>query len=464
MLVQFVVENFLSFKDKQILSMRAPETGAARIGAAFQEGRRQTVRAGGEEILRCAAIYGANASGKSNLVRALDFVRHLVLEGTDSNRAIAWRPFKLDPACRDRPSRFELAFIHEDTLHSYGFVLDSERIHAEWLYRGPEDTEALLFRRELDTASGQYTFEVGDALASEPKRKLFYEFLHEGTRPNQLFLREAQDRKAPELEPHLSWFRERLHIVSPHTDHLVLADFVLADPGFRGFLVGLLARVDVGITNVDIESLPDVPLSAMLELAFRKAPDALKELAPSLSFGPGRVARVNEQGETEGFKVTTSHGDGENAATFDLDEESDGTQRLMHLATVLYSWRNIRTPRVFVIDELDRSLHPLLTRFFLQEFLRASDMTSANQLICTTHDTNLLDVNLLPPSSIWFVEKDRAGSSHLYSLDEFDETQLTALRDHTEEGYLAGRFGAIPFFGNRRRLITDPGPEGADEG
>jgi uncharacterized protein len=93
---------------------------------------------------------------------------------------------------------------------------------------------------------------------------------------------------------------------------------------------------------------------------------------------------------------------------------------------------------VLVIDELDRSLHPLLTRFFLEEFLRAGDTASANQLICTTHDTNLLDVNLLPPSSIWFVEKNRAGSSHLYSLDEFDETQLAALRDRAEEG-VSGR-------------------------
>jgi AAA15 family ATPase/GTPase len=453
MLVQFVVENFLSFKDKQILSMRAPEPGAARIGAAFQEGRRQTVRADGEEILRCAALYGANASGKSNIVRALDFVRRLVLEGTDSNSPIARRPFKLDPACRDRPSRFELAFIHDDVLYSYGFALDAERIHAEWLYRGPEDAEALLFRREFNTLSGQYTFEVGDALASEPKRKLFYDFLHEGTRANQLFLREGQARNTPELDAPVTWFRQRLVIIQPGHGFLDLPALVADERAFADFLGALLGRIGTGISHVSVEKF--------------WVPDALRDRALSLlggkSFAPlseGSLIRINDQQEVEQITLYLFHQVDSTISVFELDEESDGTRRFMHLALVLHQDARSQAA-VFVIDEVDRSLHPLLTRFFLKEFLHAAQ---ANQLICTTHDTNLLDVNLLPPSSIWFVEKDRAGSSHLYSLDEFDEAQLAALRDHTEEGYLAGRFGAIPFFGNRQRLITDPGPEGPDEG
>lgn len=253
MLIQFVVKNFLSFRDKQILSMRAPE--ASSIGAAFQEGKQQTVRAGGEEILRCAALYGANASGKSNLVRALGFVRSLILQGTASDKPIARRPFKLDPARGAQPSRFELVFVHDDVLYAYGFAVDSERVHSEWLYRGPEDSDELLFRRELDAASGQYVFEVGDALASNAGRKQFYDFLHQGTRTQQLFLHEAQERNAPELDPPLTWFRERLEIIFPDANHVALHRAVDSDPAFGAFLTDLLARADTRIREVSATRL-----------------------------------------------------------------------------------------------------------------------------------------------------------------------------------------------------------------
>jgi AAA15 family ATPase/GTPase len=456
MLIQFVVENFLSFRDKQILSMRAPEPGAARIGAAFEEGKQQTVRAGGEEILRCAVLYGANASGKSNLVRALDFVRSLILDGTASNTPIARHPFKLDPACSARPSRFELVFVHDDVLYSYGFALDSERIHAEWLYRGPEGSDELLFRRELDAASGQYVFEVGDALASEPVRKQFYEFLHQGTRAHQLFLHEAQERNAPELDAPLTWFRHRLLVIYPHESFVGLPAHVADEPAFADFLSSLLARADTGISQVFAEK------RIFQSEALWKQSVALLDGRDFVVMPSGSLVRTREPQEVENIELKTFHTGGNVRALFGFDEESEGTQKLMLLAPVLH-----RDPRsassVYVFDELDRSFHPLLTRFFLQEFLNANDGDKATQLICTTHDTSLLDVNLLPPSSIWFVEKDREGSSHLYSLDEFDESQIAALRDQTEEGYLAGRFGAIPFFGNRQRLVQDARRSGDGE-
>lgn len=458
MLIQFVVENFLSFRDKQVLSMRAPEPGA--IGAAFQEGMQQTARAGGEEILRCAALYGANASGKSNLVRALAFVRSLILEGTASNSPIARRPFKLDPACSAKPSRFELVFVHDDVLYSYGFAVDSERVHSEWLYRGPEDSDELLFRRERNTASGEHVFEVGDALASAPVRKQFYEFLHQGTRPHQLFLHEAQERNAPELDPPLTWFRERLEIIFPDAGHIELHKAVDTDPAFGKFLTDLLARADTGIREISTRRIsssgaPENIRAAMARLLGDK---------DSVDMPDEHFSLFHGDGEIEMLVLLVRHGDGQNAGTFGIDEESDGTQRLMHLASLLYPGGEAHEAPVYVVDELDRSLHPMLTRFFLQEFLRADGAASPSQLICTTHDTNLLDVNLLPPSSIWFVEKDGAGSSHLYSLDEFEDAQLAALRDQTEEGYLAGRFGAIPFLGDRQRLVSSAKPGADDEG
>jgi uncharacterized protein len=331
MLVQFVVENFLSFKDKQILSMRAPAAGAARIGGAFHEGKQQTVRTGGEEILRCAAIYGANASGKSNLVRALELVQYLILEGTPRNERIPRRYFKLDPACRAQPSRFELAFIHDDELYSYGLAIDGQRVHAEWLYRGTEGDESLMFQRELDASSGQHTFEVGEALTEDPERRMFYEFLHQGTRPHQLFLHEATERNTPELDPPLTWFRERLGVIYPDNNFLDLHSSIDTDPAFREFLTDLLAQVDTGIQRIDARR---IALSALDESIQAKARDMLQRRGSYLTPG-GEILRLDEHGDIEAIKLIISHGNDTNTARFSLDEESDGTQRLMHLAYAL---------------------------------------------------------------------------------------------------------------------------------
>lgn len=171
------------------------------------------------------------------------------------------------------------------------------------------------------------------------------------------------------------------------------------------------------------------------------------------------VTKSPEDIEIERLRLVTNHLGSAEHADFEVAEESDGTRRLMHLAPVLYA--ATEQDKVFVIDELERSLHPLLTQQFLRLFLGNAE--SSHQLVCTTHEDNLLDVDLLAPEAIWFVEKDEQGASHLYSLDEFDAEQLEALRDHKRQGYLAGRFGAIPFLGDARRLLKSSDQESGDD-
>ena len=446
MLIQFVVENFRSFRARTVLSMRAPEDMPDKPGLV--------VEAGGERILRAAVLYGANASGKSNVVKAMQFAQSLIREGTANKQSIPRQPFKLDPAGTERPSRFEWAFVEQGIQYAYGFLVDSERVIGEWLFRGADSAEELVFARQVDRATRKYSFEVGTSFITESQRRQFYEFVHEGTRPNQLFLCEAKERNVTELEPVHAWF-SRLAVLFPDTTFTPLMNAIEKDPDFAKEMGRLLQRFDTGVRSI--------------RTRITKAPPEVNELARQLGIPAERSrqsvlmrsglrpesARIDDRGDFEHIRLVTEHTTPGEPVEFELDEESDGTMRLLHLAPVRYV-----PDGVFVIDEIDRSLHPLLTRVFLREFLSKPGTNS--QLICTTHDTHLLEGDLLGPESIWFTEKDQDGATHLYSLLDFDAGQLEVLQDGKQEGYLQGRFGAIPYLGDASRLPRKNTGEGGD--
>ena len=440
MLIQFVVENFRSFRDKAVLSMRAPAKSDDTT-----------------DVLRAAVIYGANASGKSNLVAAIRFAQLLIRKGTASKQRIPVQPFKLDPAASQRPSRFEFIFECDTARYAYGFLVNPERVLGEWLYRSAEDEDELVYQREFEAEANRYSFELGARFVTDPLRRQFYGFVHDGTRANQLFLREAEDRNAAELQPVIAWF-DGLAVIRPDDSFSLLGPMVEQDRGFRDAVADLLCRADTGVGSIEMRLSKLAPEE--VEHLF-ESPPALPEI------GDGVLQRVdspaflrrNEAGDVEYIRLVTQRVTGETRVDFELDEESDGTLRLLNLAPVLHRWD---ATAVYVIDEIDRSLHALLTRFFLREFL-VSD--AGNQLICTTHDTHLLEGDLLGPEAVWFTEKDRDGASHLYSLDEFEAEQLAVLKDDRQAGYLMGRFGAIPYLGDASRLPRrEDLPEDGDEG
>jgi hypothetical protein len=214
------------------------------------------------------------------------------------------------------------------------------------------------------------------------------------------------------------WFRTGIHVVLPDSTFADLATRVAQEPSFKAFIESFLSGADTGVTGLDVE--PVASSTGSVEHRIRLV-------------HPGAAGRQ---------------------IAFPLEEESDGTRRLLHIAPFVYEIGQQRgaATRVYAIDELDRSLHPLLTRAFIQSFLSVAPAAGLGQLIFTTHDTNLLDVSLLSRDSVWFVEKDAAGASSLYALSEFKDAQLEQLAGHLEQGYLQGRFGAIPFFGDARKL------------
>ena len=466
MLVQFSVENFLSFDEEQIFSM------VAASGDQHPTHLVPNVPRKGDSLLRAAALYGANGAGKSNLVQAIRFAKNLIVEGTRGTQAIPVRPFKLGGQA-GRPSKFEFIIKTQGVLYNYGFRLDASRIQEEWLYATPNKHEVKFFERTT-SEDGRVEVETGPTLSGRrSKQKQFLQFVAQGTRRNQLFLTETLERNVAEVKPVLDWFQRRFLILSAEALPTNLEMNVHGDELLTELLQAVLRNTGTGIDEVftkeivfDFAELPQ-SLADSAEIQIRAQLAESDAVALNL-YGPQESRTTLKQGEQEQIMqvlLQTRHrGKDGQLVDFNLDEESDGTQRLINLVPLLFMLKH-NLDQVIVLDELDRRLHPFLSRFLVQAALEG-DGEQYGQLIFTTHDTNLLDLDLLRRDEIWFAEKDKGGASHLYSLAEFKtRTDLKI-----EKGYLNGRFGAIPFIGDIRRLqgtieeeqgVGEPEPAGA---
>ena len=446
MLMQFVVENFRSFQKEAALSLVAAEgIEHAENQVAQDETASPQLRfaqvAVHPRILRCAAIYGANASGKSNLVKALSFARRLVVLGTKSDDHIKVSPFKLDQPSRSAPSRFGFEILVGGIHYSYGFVAGERVIEEEWLFANDGRGEQLLFERIHQPPHTTPKITLGDALASDPGRRQFLGFVAQGTRRNQLFLTEAREHNATELDPVARWFKRGLQVSSPISTPAKLLRRLERDASLTRFVADFLRTSGTGVSDIKVER-------------FQVDRNRDQGLAEFMSAG-GTIERDRDaSGSLELVRLQMQHASAAGTLVpLGLDEESAGTLRLMALAAFLHDLQqSAGGARTIVIDELEQSLHPLLTRAVIKTFLEATTPARRGQLLFTTHDTNLLDLNLLPRDSIWFTEKDTGGATSLYSLAEFKSEQLDKLHDRLEEGYLLGRFGAIPFLGDPAKL------------
>jgi hypothetical protein len=243
MLLQLAVENYLSFRDRVVLSMLADARVPHAAGQVLDG-------PGGRKVLRAAVLYGANGSGKSNLVKALRAVRRMVVEGTRGEENLPIVPFKLDPARREVPAHFELELVAAGKHYSYGFEATPKQVKAEWLYEiDPQGQERPLFER---AAAGKATrITIRDALSTKPKRRAFMEFVAEGTRQNQLFLAEAGERNVTELGP-LRRALQDWSLVLPGSTYLPLLDQLEDDEEFRKMMSVVLREAGTGIDDLRV--------------------------------------------------------------------------------------------------------------------------------------------------------------------------------------------------------------------
>lgn len=435
MLIRFIVENFSSFGTQAELSMVA---GRQQIHSEhLTETPKNKFR-----LLRTAVVYGANASGKSNLIKAMEFAKNFIVNGTKPMGRIPVVPFLLDAKLKKEPSTFQFSFCHKGESYTYGFKVNSQKVVEEWLFSITNGNENKLFERTTNSEN-ETLVTFAPVLVKNSEDKDFLHLLARGTRQNQLFLTETVQRNFKPFTDVWNWFKDRLIIIYPDTTaHGLEFKFKNKDKITPVFME-LLRTFDTGILGIDtfelpFESLPGIPkeLRENLETIMQGSKSEIILRGPDNTH---YALSRKETGELIALKLMTKHQirGSKEPVLFDFSEESDGTRRIIDLLPAMTSL--LSEDKVVIIDEIDRSLHPHVAYAFFDLFLREGTQCHS-QLIATTHAENLLTFKLLRKDEIWFVDKNSDGESKLYSLEEFKPRYDKDIM----AGYMKGRFGAIP--------------------
>ncbi len=447
MLIRFVVENFLSFKDEVEFSMLAGES---------DEHPDHVHKVRDMRILKTGVIFGANASGKTNLIKAMSFAQNFITSGTLKTEYLGLTPFLLDGESAAKPSEFLFEIqCGIGQCFQYYFSVDRQRVREESLHEIHPDGARMLFERKT-TADGKTDIEFDEIYVLASNEDDPVDFLPKAGNPRQLFLTqykrlevELEEQRIPFLAHIYDWFDLTLVPVFPDsipTQGIGLG--MMKDDDLERRLKELIDVFDLGIDGFDLQPIEfnaDRDLSddfaQHINEVVKQIPNDTDQRAIFGRYGNEQYLTVDAASNFSAYKLVTLHElpkDG-GAVPFDLQAESDGTRRLLALLPALFRLHSGQSDHVFVIDELDRSLHTHLTYNVLDQFLTSS-VKGRSQLIVTTHDTGLLDFDLLRRDVVWFIEKDRNNSSLLFSLEEFKLPDNMNI----QKGYLGGRFGAIP--------------------
>ena len=416
MLLRFVVANHLSIRDRQELSLVASALSDA------EDGLIRCPASPSGFVLPAIVIYGANASGKSNIVDAMGTMRLMVLESHEAGKPAAGvadrQHFRLDAASAASPSHFEMDFMLGDVRHHYGFEATDKEFVSEWLLDYPTGRRRMLFERD----GGEFRF--GRALKGHNR------ILADLTRENSLFLSAAAQHGHERLTSVFSYFG-KMNGVLGSTISGSLASAALADDELDQRVLDFLGEADTGVVDYRrvVKELTRSDQELMRKLS------ALGVLTPPEP--PSRIELAHRGSEKDVY--------------FELERESAGTRRLLLILTWLFDSLDSGSP--LVVDELDLSLHTAASRTLLSLFCSPSTNPSGAQLIATVHDTNLLDAPMLRRDQVWFAEKED-GATRTYPLTDI----RTRKGDNLERGYLQHRYGATP---RRLRTTSSASPQPA---
>lgn len=404
MILEFSVTNFLSFKNKVTFSMMANSNKGLDDNYVLIDSRK---------VLKTAAIYGANASGKSNLFRILTLVIFMLKSSNnmDINAKLPIIPFKLDDEDNRTPSTFEIRFITDNIRYVYGFIADETQIYDEYLYYYPNGREAKIFDR---TNGNEYSFSQSDErMLSEVASK---------TTANKFFLATATNWNYEKTKPAYDFLTTKVDVCTNVEDLKSIA-FEMYEEGknnLKQFALEFLKKADINIEDYQISKV-DIPQDFLANI-----PDFI-------------FKTLKEKSKI--YQVVFKH---KGSSKFlSIDEESLGTQIIFTLIPFLAEALNSK--KILIMDELDRSMHSFLVEYIVEIFNNPEINKNSSQLIFNTNDTNLLDLNILRRDQIWFTEKDNdTGISDLYSLCDFSVRK----QENVGKGYMLGRYGAVPFIKN----------------
>jgi AAA15 family ATPase/GTPase len=429
MLIEFRVENFRSFQDGQVLSLVA-----ARDKTTL---RRNCTTVGKLRLLKSAGIYGANASGKSNLIKAIDIMKDLVEDsaGLEPDRELPVTPFLLNGKSEKKPSVFEVVFLHDGIKYQYGFAATRKRFQKEWLIAYPKGIGRTWYERTFNEKGGDYDWKYSTFLKGDKKK------LAEKTRENALFLSVGAQWNNEQLTNVYKWFKDNLRIAPPRENFGPVTAKMLLDvekeKGVRKELyesvIESMLDADMGIRGVKVIK-PEVDKDKM------KFPDKMPREVQEMIM-KRLLRRLLRRSSRP--KVEMAHRNIETGKDvfLPLEEESDGTQRFFQLLGPFFE--TVALGYTVFIDELEAHLHPRLTRELIKFIQNPEYNRNGAQLIFATHDVSLLDPELFRRDQIWFTEKDKNGSTQLYSMSDYKERRPRK-GEAMQKGYLAGRYGAIP--------------------
>ncbi len=424
MLIEFKVSNFRSIREEQVFSLVGMNSDKTLPGSLIESALPGLK---GLKYLKGAAIYGANASGKTNIFHAIHFLSEFVTSSVtriEPDEATGVIPFKLNAEWSRRPTEFEITFVAEGVRYLFGLSLTTERVIEEFLVAYPKGAPQRWYHRSWDETTGSYSWTKPSSSFKDDK------ILREKTRPNSLFLSVGPQFGHPQLTPVYVWFRNHLRFLNLDNrgglDPVFTASLVEKDQ-YRNRLIDLLRTADMGVADATIEREP-VDVGRFLE----DLPDVVVQRIKG---------NLPDSGDIQLLKVHLSHrSEGGESIVLDFEqEESAGTRRFFSL---IGPWLDILENGYTVfIDEIETSLHPILVKEFLRLLLHGELNSKGAQVVFTTHNPLLLDTGLLRRDQIWFTEKAPAGNTILYSLTEYRPRKGEALM----RGYLSGRYGAIPF-------------------
>jgi AAA15 family ATPase/GTPase len=453
MLLQFKIENYLSFKDTATFSMVGytpikEHESDELLCSVFYDPTEKI------KLLKSGVLYGANGSGKSNLLSAMGFFRNFILTSSNEKQAddeIKVLRFLLSTDTDDEPSSFEMIFYIEDTRYRFGFEADKDKVHSEWLFSLKNEAsakETRLFSREFQDI--------------QPNKQFFKEGkgLEDKTRPNALFLSTVAQLNGEVATQILKWFRTNFNIISglENTTTSYTVSKFQKDESFKKIVIEFFKSIQIGFDNIEIVEENDV-----LGKSLRKVPAELSDEMDTVLSALKKLqekARKSENSTVEAkqISINTQHKKFNEAEEFfeyetiDFGLESKGTRKLFSLLGPIFD--TIQSGRILIVDELDSRLHTLLTMELIKFF--HSRVNKSAQLIFASHDTNLLRKDIFRRDQIWFAEKNKIGATDLYSLVEYKINQASVRNDASfEKDYLLGKYGAIPFLGDIQKFKTD---------
>jgi AAA15 family ATPase/GTPase len=426
MIIRLSIKNWMSFREQVSFTMiasrerqhkgRVPRIDRYKIG-----------------ILPATVIYGGNASGKTNLFKALSFAKGFVVKGTQPDSLIPIEPFRLDSCGADLPVGFCFELLIEEMIYEFTFVVTKRAVLEEKLVKISSSSEIVLFHRKKNEASFDTT------LANDQ----FLQFAFKGTRDNQLFLTNSVSQKVETFKSVYDWFKNTLELVAPDSRFAQFEQFLDDGNPLYSTMNSMLAQLDMGIAHLGGEEIPfeNLPLPEALKT---KLTEDLKEGVTVRIQDPinERFFITRKNGDLIAKKLVTFHSNSDGTdVKFEMLHESDGSKRVIDLLPAFLEISATGSRKVYVVDEVDRSLHTLLTRRLLEAYLSCCSPKSRSQLLFTTHDILLMDQQLFRRDEMWATERDKEGVSSLIPFSEFKDVRYDK---DIRKSYLQGRLGGVP--------------------